>query len=206
MARLSNAFTLFALLGATLVTAYNQTLQHENADCDNNCFWDSFPGGSCTNDVACMCSQQQYREAYFCCMGKNCNPNVLPDSITRQRRECNARDMAFTFDAEAICGVKLTTSAGVLVAATSTSTSTTATATATVTTTAADSTVTGDKSSTASASATSAASSTVISETSAGNQTTSASSTPIPTNGAPGNEAIWNAVMILVAVSAVALC
>ncbi|KAJ5620456.1 hypothetical protein N7510_004440 [Penicillium lagena] len=78
MARLSSVFVLFALLAATIVTAYNQTLEEENATCDNNCFFNSFPGGSCTNDAQCMCDKQEYREAYFCCMGKNCNPNVLP--------------------------------------------------------------------------------------------------------------------------------
>ncbi|KXG52048.1 uncharacterized protein PGRI_083320 [Penicillium griseofulvum] len=110
MARVSVVFTLFALLAATLVTAFNQTLELENGDCDNNCYFSSFPGGSCTDDVACMCNKHKYREAYFCCM-KDCNPNVMPESITRQHRECIARNLDFTFDAEARCGVKLTTSA-----------------------------------------------------------------------------------------------
>lgn len=203
----------------------------------NNCYFDSFPGGSCTDDPACMCDKQQYREAYFCCM-KDCNPNVMPgklilsisiplflyysstgsgivannlydlDSITRQHRECKARNMDFTFDAEALCGVKLTTSAGFLVAAPTTTSSASA-ATVTVTATAAaDSTTTGDsKFSTASGSSTSTTSSAITQESSStGNQTSSVSSTPAPTNGAPGKGAIGNAAMILVGLSAIMLC
>ncbi|KAJ5593426.1 hypothetical protein N7537_010330 [Penicillium hordei] len=206
MARFPAVFVLFALLAATLVTAFNQTLELENSNCDNNCYFDSFPGGSCTDDPACMCDKQQYREAYFCCM-KDCNPNVMPDSITRQHRECKARNMDFTFDAEALCGIKLTTSAGFLVAA-ATTTSTPAAATVTVTATAAaDSTATGDsKSSTPSVSTNSAASSTITqAASSTGTKTSSVSSMPAPTNSAPGKGAIRNAAMILVALSAVML-
>ncbi|CAI7588157.1 unnamed protein product [Penicillium palitans] len=205
MARFPVVFVLLALLAATLATAFNQTLELENSNCDNNCYFDSFPGGSCTDDPACMCDKQQYREAYFCCM-KDCNPNVMPDSITRQHRECKARNMDFTFDAEAICDVKLTTSAGFLVAAATTTSNPTA-ATVTVTA-AADSTTTGDsKSSTASGSNPSAASLTSTQEASStGNQTSSASSTPTPTNGAPGKGAIGKVAMILVGVYAVVLC
>lgn len=128
------------------------------------------------------------------------------DSITRQHRECKARNMDFTFDAEAICGVKLTTSAGFLVAAATTTSNPTA-ATVTVTA-AADSTTTGDsKSSTASGSNPSAASLTSTQEASStGNQTSSASSTPTPTNGAPGKGAIGKVAMVLVGVYAVVLC
>ncbi|KAJ6127887.1 hypothetical protein N7471_009104 [Penicillium samsonianum] len=200
MARFPVVFVLFALLAAPLVTAFNQTLELENSNCDNNCYFDSFPGGSCTNDAACMCDKQQYREAYFCCM-KDCNPNVMPDSITRQHRECKARNMDFTFDAEARCGVKLTKSDGFLVAAATT------TSTTTSTTTAGDPTTTGDsKSSTASASTTSAASLTASQEASStGSQTSSGSSTPTPTNGTSGKGAICNIAMIIVAVAAVVL-
>ncbi|KAJ5858094.1 hypothetical protein N7455_008988 [Penicillium solitum] len=207
MARFPVVSVLLALLAATLVTAFNQTLELENSNCDNNCYFDSFPGGSCTDDPACMCDKQQYREAYFCCM-KDCNPNVMPDSITRQHRECKARNMDFTFDAEALCGVKLTTSAGFLVAAPTTTSSASA-ATVTVTATAAaDSTTTGDsKFSTASGSSTSTTSSAITQESSStGNQTSSVSSTPAPTNGAPGKGAIGNAAMILVGLSAIMLC
>ncbi|KAJ5132865.1 hypothetical protein N7448_007023 [Penicillium atrosanguineum] len=111
MARLSAVFLLLGLLGTNVVAEYNETLQNINADCDNGCFFGSFPGGSCTNDAACMCDQQKYRETYFCCMAKKCASNVLPDSIQRQTLECEARNMPFTFDEEAACGISPSTSA-----------------------------------------------------------------------------------------------
>ncbi|KAF5551250.1 oxidoreductase [Fusarium mexicanum] len=74
---------------------------------ENGCFDDSFPGGSCTNDPACMCTQKKYREAYFCCMAKKCDSDVMPESVERQHTECQARNLDFTFDAEKVCGIKL---------------------------------------------------------------------------------------------------
>jgi hypothetical protein len=119
------------------------------------------------------------------------------DSVTRQQNDCDARNMAFTFDSEAVCGIKLTTSAGVLVAAATSTTS--AAAIATVTVTATNSAATGDsKSSTSSASTTSGASST-------GDQTSSGSSTPTATNGVSDKGSIGQAAMALVAFSAVFL-
>ncbi|KAF4838796.1 hypothetical protein CGCTS75_v000643 [Colletotrichum tropicale] len=56
-----------------------------------------------------MCTQQKYRERYFCCMAEKCDASVLPDSIQRQTSECEARNMPFTFDTEAVCGIKLST-------------------------------------------------------------------------------------------------
>ncbi|EWG51868.1 hypothetical protein FVEG_16875 [Fusarium verticillioides 7600] len=73
----------------------------------NGCFDASFPGGSCTNDPACMCTQKKYREAYFCCMAKKCDPDVMPESVERQHTGCQARNLDFTFDAEKVCGMKL---------------------------------------------------------------------------------------------------
>ncbi|KAI1039352.1 hypothetical protein LB505_008587, partial [Fusarium chuoi] len=72
----------------------------------NGCFDASFPGGSCTNDPACMCTQKKYREAYFCCMAKKCDADVMPESVERQHTECQARNLDFTFDAEKVCGIK----------------------------------------------------------------------------------------------------
>ncbi|KAF4443800.1 oxidoreductase [Fusarium acutatum] len=74
---------------------------------ENGCFDDSFPGGSCTNDPACMCTQKKYREAYFCCMAKKCDADVMPESVERQHTGCQARNLDFTFDAEKVCGIKL---------------------------------------------------------------------------------------------------
>ncbi|KAH7242936.1 hypothetical protein MRS44_002156 [Fusarium solani] len=111
MARFFSWLMLFNLLGVGLASPqkFNQEEQNRNADCDNGCFFGSFPGGSCTNDAACMCTQQKYRERYFCCMAEKCAPSVLPDSIQRQTLECEARNMEFTFDVEKVCGIKLTT-------------------------------------------------------------------------------------------------
>ncbi|KAG9495086.1 hypothetical protein J7337_013320 [Fusarium musae] len=74
---------------------------------ENGCFDASFPGGSCTNDPACMCTQKKYREAYFCCMAKKCDADVMPESVERQHTGCQARNLDFTFDAEKVCGMKL---------------------------------------------------------------------------------------------------
>ncbi|KAI8720030.1 hypothetical protein NCS52_00447300 [Fusarium sp. LHS14.1] len=110
MARLFSWLMLFSVLGVGLASPqkYNQEEQNRNADCDNGCFFGSFPGGSCTNDAACMCTQQKYRERYFCCMAEKCAASVLPDSIQRQTFECEARNMEFTFDVEKVCGIKVT--------------------------------------------------------------------------------------------------
>ncbi|KAK2733786.1 hypothetical protein CKAH01_08200 [Colletotrichum kahawae] len=42
-------------------------------------------------------------------MAEKCDASVLPDSIQRQTSECEARNMPFTFDTEAVCGIKLST-------------------------------------------------------------------------------------------------
>uniref|UniRef100_A0A0D2Y797 CFEM domain-containing protein n=1 Tax=Fusarium oxysporum (strain Fo5176) TaxID=660025 RepID=A0A0D2Y797_FUSOF len=83
-----STFLIFSLFGSALA---------------NGCFDDSFPGGSCTNDPACMCTQKKYREAYFCCMAKKCDADVMPESVERQHTECQARNLDFTFDAEKVC-------------------------------------------------------------------------------------------------------
>ncbi|KAK7450345.1 hypothetical protein Landi51_05416 [Colletotrichum acutatum] len=111
MSRLLTALALAGLCAnMAMGIPFDQEEQNRNAECDNGCFFGSFPGGSCTNDAACMCTQQKYRERYFCCMAQKCAASVLPDSIQRQTLECEARNMPFTFDTEAVCGIKLTTS------------------------------------------------------------------------------------------------
>ncbi|KKZ60236.1 hypothetical protein EMCG_05046 [[Emmonsia] crescens] len=124
MARLSALLVLFGLLSTTLASAKKPIDFDEinrNAQCDNDCFFGSFPPGSCTNDPACTCTQQKYRETYFCCMGKKCASSVLPDSVQRLSLDCEGRSLPFTFDAEAVCGIKLTTSSATSASATSTS-------------------------------------------------------------------------------------
>lgn len=109
MARLVEIFAFLCLLCMSFVAAtpFDQEEELRNSNCDNGCFDSGFPGGSCTDDAACMCTQQKYREAYFCCMAKNCAADVLPESIIRQHSECRARNLDFTFDSEAVCGIRL---------------------------------------------------------------------------------------------------
>ncbi|KIL87017.1 hypothetical protein FAVG1_09571 [Fusarium avenaceum] len=112
MVHLYNSILLLSLLGTGLaVTApqFDQEAELRKSECDNGCFFGSFPGGSCTDDAACMCTQQKYREAYFCCMAEKCDSDVMPESIERQHTECSARNLDFSFDAEKVCGIKLTT-------------------------------------------------------------------------------------------------
>ncbi|EWZ83347.1 hypothetical protein FOWG_13259 [Fusarium oxysporum f. sp. lycopersici MN25] len=105
-----STFLIFSLFGSALAVAvpqFDQGAELRKSECDNGCFDDSFPGGSCTNDPACMCTQKTYREAYFCCMAKKCDADVMPESVERQHTECQARNLDFTFDAEKLCGIKL---------------------------------------------------------------------------------------------------
>ncbi|KAG5801022.1 hypothetical protein H9Q74_014399 [Fusarium xylarioides] len=106
----SSAFLILSLFGSALAVAaphFDQGAESRKSDCDNGCFDVSFPGGSCTNDPACMCTQKKYREAYFCCMAEKCDPDVMPESIERQHIGCQARNLDFSFDAEKVCGIKL---------------------------------------------------------------------------------------------------
>ncbi|CEI61535.1 hypothetical protein FVEN_g9376 [Fusarium venenatum] len=109
MVRLSNSLILIGILasGAVAAPEFDQEAELRRSNCDNGCFDDSFPGGSCTNDPACMCTQNKYREAYFCCMAKNCEAIVVTRSVERQHDECQARNLDFTFDVEKVCGIKL---------------------------------------------------------------------------------------------------
>ncbi|KLP00212.1 uncharacterized protein LW94_14581 [Fusarium fujikuroi] len=50
--------------------------------------------------------EKKYREAYFCCMAKKCDADVMPESVERQHTECQARNLDFTFDAEKGCGIE----------------------------------------------------------------------------------------------------
>ncbi|KAJ5377955.1 Cyclic peptide transporter [Penicillium cataractarum] len=191
MVRLSSLLALVGLLGAPLVAAaYNETEQNENATCDNGCFFSSF-NGSCANDAACMCDQQKYREAYFCCMGKKCASSVLPDSIVRQQADCDARNMPFTFDALAVCGITLTTST------TSSTTATSAGATASTASTASTTSSAGSSTGTSAASSTNASGSSATAS-----KTSTASSTSTPTgNSASANTVMLNAVVGIFAAS-----
>ncbi|RSM16728.1 hypothetical protein CDV31_004500 [Fusarium ambrosium] len=204
MARLFSWMMLLSLLGLGFASPqkYNQEEQNRNADCDNGCFFSSFPGGSCTDDAACMCTQQKYRERYFCCMAEKCAASVLPDSIQRQTLECEARNLEFTFDVEKVCGIKLTTTSS---AASSTATSTVS---STVTSNSDESSTTSTLTSTASTPETTAdASSDVDSETSSANasETSSAGNAAPTTNSGLQMKAMVNGIAIIAALSGMML-
>lgn len=151
-----------------------------------------------------MCTQQKYRETYFCCLGK-CDASVLPgklcsssltlrsvpgidrtsrsshtcpDSIARQTTQCVAFNIPFTFDAEAVCGIKLVTTSSAITSGATTSTATSA-----------------SQSSAVSASIT-------VTTTSAASQTSSGGPTPTATtNSAPSKMKLSNGVAVLIAMA-----
>ncbi|OAX82055.1 hypothetical protein ACJ72_03597 [Emergomyces africanus] len=180
MARFAALLAVFSFLSYSLVAAQQPIdfeEQNRNARCDNDCFFGSFPPGSCTNDPACMCTQQKYRERYFCCMGEKCSSSVLPDSIQRISLDCEDRNLTFTFDPEAVCGIKLIT-------------------------TLASATPTGTLESTSAASSSTIASQTVPIET----QTTAGGPVPTTTpNGASPVRVMLKAAVILVAASEIGI-
>ncbi|CAM1510891.1 Fc.00g084040.m01.CDS01 [Cosmosporella sp. VM-42] len=209
MARLSASLVLLGILSFGLVTAeYDQEKQNKDADCDNGCFFGSFPGNSCANDVACMCTLQKYRERYFCCMAEKCGPDVLPDSIQRQTLECEARGMEFTFDVEAVCGITLTTSSNSLPSATSTATSDSS-STVSASASAAEVSTTGASDSTATGSHTNfvaAVSSTGTSDASSTTSQTTSGGVATPTdNSAPVERVMLNTFAFIVATSVMIL-
>ncbi|KAF5009977.1 hypothetical protein FDECE_3838 [Fusarium decemcellulare] len=225
MTRLSTSLMLLGLLGTSFVAAspkydkFDQEEQNRNADCDvsitkpeqdpgtnaslqNGCFFGSFPGGSCTNDAACMCTQQKYRERYFCCMAEKCAPSVLPDSVERQILGCEAFGMEISFDVEKdvekVCGIKFTLSSSAV--------STTAASTTTVDS---DEASTKPASTTAAATADATAGTTTeesaMSTTEASSDSTSeAAATPTP-NSAPQERAVMNGVIVLIAAAGIVL-
>ncbi|KFY23561.1 hypothetical protein V491_02492 [Pseudogymnoascus sp. VKM F-3775] len=195
-------FEVEKVCGFKLTTTYEAPVPTNTgeaaSDCDNDCFDSSFPGGSCTDDPACMCTQQKYRERYFCCMAtkKNCPSTVFPDSLKRQSKNCAERNLPFTFDVEKVCSITLTTSSSSVPTATPTGTSDSTKAT---TTGSATEDSTPDSTAEASSTGTSDASSSGTSGASS-----SGSATPLP-NNAPQAAVILNGVAILVAATAMLL-
>ncbi|SCN64714.1 uncharacterized protein FFB20_00931 [Fusarium fujikuroi] len=96
----ASGLLILSLFGSALAVAapqFDQGAELRKSECD---------ASSCTNDPACMCTQKKYREAYFCCMAKKCDADVMPESVERQHTECQARNLDFTFDAEKGCGIE----------------------------------------------------------------------------------------------------
>ncbi|RSL59689.1 hypothetical protein CEP54_007133 [Fusarium duplospermum] len=135
-------------------------------------------------------------------MAEKCAASVLPDSIQRQTLECEARNMEFTFDAEKVCGIRLSTTSS---AASSTTTST---ASSTVTSDSDESSTTSALTSTATMPQTTAdTSSDVGSETSSAgaSETSSAGNSAPTTNGGLRTSAMMNGISIIVALSGMML-
>ncbi|KFZ23161.1 hypothetical protein V502_02358 [Pseudogymnoascus sp. VKM F-4520 (FW-2644)] len=202
--------------GFKLTTTYEAPMPTDTgeaaSDCDNNCFSDSFPGGSCTDDAACMCTQKKYRERYFCCMaqGKNCPRTVFPDALKRHSNNCQERNLPFTFDVEEVCGVTFTTSttapaATSTPAPTSTSDSSKASSASETTAkgTTPDTTEASTPDSTTGASTPDSTDEASSSGTGTGTAEASATETvtPIP-NSAPQAAVVFNGVAIVIAASA----
>ncbi|KAI1009972.1 hypothetical protein LB503_011523 [Fusarium chuoi] len=157
MARLSNLLMVLSIVGSFAAAQYDQEKQNKDATCNNNCFFKYFTNKCNADNPACVCTLKDMREKFFCCIAENCAENVLPEQIERSSNDCDAHGIPFTFDAEAVCGIKLPVSStvSVSVATSEPTTVTKAKASETVTTseeesTAAITTATGTESSAAS--------------------------------------------------------
>ncbi|KAF5656513.1 hypothetical protein FCIRC_13622 [Fusarium circinatum] len=158
MTRLSNVLMLLGVMGSFAAAQYDQEKENKDATCNNNCFFKYFTNKCNADNPACVCTLKDMREKFFCCIAENCAENVLPEQIERSSNDCDAHGIPFTFDAEAVCGIKLPVSSTTVSVSVTTSEATTVTkakASETVTTTeeetpAAMTTATGAESSAAS--------------------------------------------------------
>ncbi|CEI61292.1 hypothetical protein FVEN_g5987 [Fusarium venenatum] len=182
MTRLLNALVLLGMAGSFVAgQAYDQEKQNKDATCNNNCFFKYFTNKCNEDNKACVCTLNDMREKFFCCIAENCADNVLPEQIERSSDGCVAWNLPFTFDAEAACGIKLPASSDTSSEATSTTTVARVKTSDAVTTTA-----TGTEAETT-ASAT---------ETSTADQTTAASEPTTVENGASNLKAIGGAIAL----------
>ncbi|KAF5962666.1 hypothetical protein FBULB1_13940 [Fusarium bulbicola] len=138
MTRLSNVLMLLGVMGSFAAVEYDQEKENKDATCNNNCFFKYFTNKCNADNPACVCTLKDMREKFFCCIAENCAENVLPEQIERSSNDCDAHGIAFTFDAEAVCGIKLPVSLATVSVSVTTSEITTVTkakASETVTTT-----------------------------------------------------------------------
>ncbi|CVK98643.1 uncharacterized protein FMAN_08526 [Fusarium mangiferae] len=171
MTRLSNILMLFGVVGSFAAAQYDQEKQNKDATCNNNCFFKYFTNKCNADNPACVCTLKDMREKFFCCIAENCADNVLPEQIERSSNDCDAHGIPFTFDAEAVCGIKLPVSSETVSVSTTTSEATTVTkakASETVTTSEEESTT--------------AITTTTGTESSAASQTTSAAAATVTEN------------------------
>ncbi|KAJ4128212.1 hypothetical protein NW768_008499 [Fusarium equiseti] len=108
MTRLLNVLVLLGLTGSFVAgQRYDQEKQHADADCNNGCFFKYFTNKCNEDNKACVCTLDDMREKFLCCIAVSCAANVLPEQIERSGNDCVAWNLPFTFDAEAVCGIKL---------------------------------------------------------------------------------------------------
>ncbi|CAJ0544565.1 Ff.00g036800.m01.CDS01 [Fusarium sp. VM40] len=108
MTRLSNALVFLSIAGSFVAgQQYDQEKQNKDATCNNKCFFEFFTDKCNSDNPACLCTLKDMREKFFCCLAKNCADNVLPEQIPRSSDNCDAYNLPFTFDPEAVCGIKL---------------------------------------------------------------------------------------------------
>ncbi|KAF4494089.1 hypothetical protein FAGAP_9782 [Fusarium agapanthi] len=154
MTRLSNVLMLLGVMGSFAAAQYDQEKENKDAACNNNCFFKYFTNKCNADSPACACTLKGMRQKFFCCIAENCADNVLPgddslsndrtvtdlgtEQIERSSKDCDAHGNPFTFDAEAVCGIKLPVSSATASVSVTTSEATTVTkakASETVTTT-----------------------------------------------------------------------
>ncbi|KAF9771714.1 hypothetical protein IL306_010641 [Fusarium sp. DS 682] len=191
MARLSNALMLLSIVGSfAAAQGYDQEKQNKDATCNNNCFFKYFTNKCNDDNPACVCTLKDMREKFFCCIAENCADNVLPEQIERSSDGCVAWNKPFTFDPEAVCGIKLPVSSETVSVSVTTSKATTVTkakTSETVTTT------DGEDSTTATTTATGT-------DVSAASQTSSAAEATVTDNSAPRAKGMLAAAAIALGV------
>ncbi|KAF5634204.1 hypothetical protein F52700_5925 [Fusarium sp. NRRL 52700] len=173
MARLSNILMLLSVVGSFAAAQYDQDKQNKDATCNNNCFFKYFTNKCNADNPACVCTLEDMREKFFCCIAENCADNVLPEQIERSSNDCDAHGIPFTFDAEAVCGIKLPVSSATVSVSVTTSESTTVTRAKT------SETVTTTEEETTAVTTTA-----MGTESSAASQTTAAAAAPVTDNSA----------------------
>ncbi|KAG5754035.1 hypothetical protein H9Q69_014236 [Fusarium xylarioides] len=160
--------------------------QNKDATCNNNCFFKYFTNKCNADNPACVCTLKDMREKFFCCIADNCAENVLPEQIERSSNNCDAHGISFTFDAEAVCGIKLPVSSKTVSVSVTMSEATTVTKAKAVTTTEAGTTA--------------AMTTTTGSESSVASQTTSAAAATVTDNSASRAKGMVAAAAIAIGV------
>ncbi|KAF4446723.1 hypothetical protein F53441_9656 [Fusarium austroafricanum] len=193
MARLSTALMLLGLAGSFVsAQQYDQEKQHKEATCVNGCFFEFFTNKCNSDNPACVCTLNDMRKNYFCCVAKKCSTDLMLEAIERSSNDCDAHKIPFKFDPEAACGIKLSTSSEIVSTTAEATTASRVKTSETATTTDADAT-TGATTGATTRATTSGA------EKSAAGETTSASAPAVTENGASRSKVMLGAVVLPIA-------